>query len=328
MLVADDVLQHPREDALLLRRPAVKTVAERQYETCFASTEAPVVGGLPEERRQQVLTPAVQVSVHDRLCDPAGIVAQECRNAGWQSCAVVAGDLVQGLAGDPGTRVAGALFEDVQQRRECTEAPAKHRGGAEDSIVALTWLPRLQHWEQRWRDASHIGVSKALFKVIRAKPAALTAKRGERPRHIAPSDTRREVRGAGNMERTIHHILMEEGAAEALLVTEVVTPAGHWSSYPPHKHDTNDLPNETQLEETYYHRLRDARGFAVQRVYTADRSLDETVAVRDGDLVLVPRGYHTVSAAPGYELYYLNVMAGPVRRWCVTFDPEHERLRR
>ena len=153
------------------------------------------------------------------------------------------------------------------------------------------------------------------------------AKRGDRARHITPADTRREVRGTGDTERTIHHVLMEEQSAEALLVTEVVTPAGHWSSYPPHKHDVNDPPRETQLEETYYHRLRDARGFAVQRVYTADRSLDEAVAVRDGDVVLVPRGYHTVSAAPGYELYYLNVMAGPVRRWCVTFDPDHERLR-
>ena len=121
---------------------------------------------------------------------------------------------------------------------------------------------------------------------------------------------------------------MEDAAAESLLVTEVITPAGHWSSYPPHKHDTNDPPKETQLEETYYHRLRQANGFAVQRVYTADRTLDETVAVRDGDVVLVPRGYHTVSAAPGYELYYLNVMAGPVRKWCVTFDPEHEWLRK
>jgi len=154
------------------------------------------------------------------------------------------------------------------------------------------------------------------------------ATKGARLRHIKPADARREVRGSGAMERTIHHILMEDAPAEALLVTEVVTPAGHWSSYPPHKHDTNDPPTETQLEEIYYHRLRDRRGFALQRVYTADRSLDETVVVADGDLVLVPRGYHTVSAAPGYELYYLNVMAGPVRKWCVTFDAEHEWLRR
>jgi 5-deoxy-glucuronate isomerase len=154
------------------------------------------------------------------------------------------------------------------------------------------------------------------------------AERGELARHITPAEIRREVRGSGSTERTIHHILMEDSAAESLLVTEVVTPAGHWSSYPPHKHDVNDPPHETQLEETYYHRLRDAKGFAVQRVYTADGSLDETVTVGDGDLVLVPRGYHMVSAAPGYELYYLNVMAGPVRRWCVTFDPEHAWLRR
>ena len=145
---------------------------------------------------------------------------------------------------------------------------------------------------------------------------------------LRPADARLEVRGSGNMERRIHHLLMEDRPAERLLVTEVVTPGGHWSSYPPHKHDTDDPPRETRLEETYYYRMRDpARGFAVQRVYTADRSLDETVTARDGDLVLVPRGFHTVSAPPAYDVYYLNVMAGPRREWKVTFDPDHERLR-
>jgi 5-deoxy-glucuronate isomerase len=152
------------------------------------------------------------------------------------------------------------------------------------------------------------------------------AKRGATARLVAPEDARLEIRGSGAMERRIHHILMEDAAAESLLVTEVVTPGGHWSSFPPHKHDTNDPPRETVLEETYYHRLRDQRGFALQRVYTADRSLDESIAVRDGDCVLVPRGYHTVSAPPGYDLYYLNVMAGPLRQWKVTFDPDHTRL--
>ena len=134
-------------------------------------------------------------------------------------------------------------------------------------------------------------------------------------------------RGEGPMGRTIHQILMDDREAERLLVTEVLTPAGHWSSYPPHKHDTDDPPNETYLEEIYYFRTRDPRGFALQRVYTADRSLDESLAVRDGDLVLVPRGYHTVSAAPGYDVYYLNVMAGPRRQWLIQFDPDHERMR-
>jgi 5-deoxy-glucuronate isomerase len=132
-----------------------------------------------------------------------------------------------------------------------------------------------------------------------------------------------EVRGHGAMERRIHNILMHAGEAESLLVTVVITPAGHWSSYPPHKHDRDAPPEETLLEETYYHRIRPAHGFGLQRVYTADGSLDESVAFGDGDVVLVPRGYHTVSAPPGYELYYLNVMAGPRREWRIMNDPDH-----
>ena len=127
-------------------------------------------------------------------------------------------------------------------------------------------------------------------------------------------------RGEGIEERRIANILMEDEPAESLLVTEVVTPRGHWSSYPPHKHDVDDPPNEAQLEETYYHRLRPADGFAFQRVYTGDGGIDETIAVGDGDTVLVPRGYHPVAAGPRHDLYYLNVMAGPVRRWCTTVD--------
>jgi 5-deoxy-glucuronate isomerase len=146
-------------------------------------------------------------------------------------------------------------------------------------------------------------------------------------RALAPAGARLEMRGSGAMERTIHHILMEDQPASSLLVTEVVTPAGRWSSYPPHKHDTDDPPRESLLEEVYYFRFKDPRGFGLMRVYTADRSLDETIAVRDRDLVLVPRGYHTFSAAPGYDAYYLNVMAGPRREWKITFDPDHERMR-
>jgi 5-deoxy-glucuronate isomerase len=133
-----------------------------------------------------------------------------------------------------------------------------------------------------------------------------------------------ETRGHGSLERTIHPILMADREADALLVCEVLTPGGHWSSYPPHKHDVDAPPHETFLEETYYHRVSPARGFGLQRVYTDDRSLDESLAFGDRDCVLVPRGYHTVSAPPGYDVYYLNVMAGPVRRWAVANDPDHE----
>jgi 5-deoxy-glucuronate isomerase len=147
---------------------------------------------------------------------------------------------------------------------------------------------------------------------------------GAQPRVLPGAETKVETRGHGAHERYVTNILMGEREAESLLVTEVITPAGHWSSYPPHKHDRDALPEESFLEETYYHRVDPARGFGLQRVYTDDRSLDETIAFGDRDVVLVPRGYHAVSAPPGYALYYLNVMAGPVRAWSFANDPDHE----
>lgn len=146
------------------------------------------------------------------------------------------------------------------------------------------------------------------------------------PRRIGPDDVAVEVRGEGLTERRIHHILPETAPADSLLVVEVLTPAGHWSSWPPHKHDQHDPPRETRLEETYYYRIRPQQGFALQRVYTADRSLDATLTVRDGEVVLVPRGYHPVATPPGFDVYYLNVMAGPVRQWRIRFDPDYEGL--
>ncbi len=145
-------------------------------------------------------------------------------------------------------------------------------------------------------------------------------------RVIPPEQVTEETRGAGANTRHVRNILPDTGVAESLLVVEVVTPGGNWSSYPPHKHDTDDFPRETYLEETYYHRLARGNGFALQRVYTDDRSLDETMAVSDRDVVLVPRGYHPVGAPHGFDLWYLNVMAGPVRAWKFTMSPDHEFL--
>ena len=145
-------------------------------------------------------------------------------------------------------------------------------------------------------------------------------------RLIEPGDVAVEVRGRGSMERRIHHILPETEPADSLLVVEVFTQGGNWVGYPPHKHDVDDPPRETYLEETYYHKIRPEHGFALQLVYTDDRSLDERLVVRNNDAVLVPRGYHPVAAAPGYDLYYINVMAGPVRMWRIHNDPDHEWL--
>ncbi|OBZ09483.1 5-deoxy-glucuronate isomerase [Bacillus sp. FJAT-26390] len=143
-------------------------------------------------------------------------------------------------------------------------------------------------------------------------------------RLIAPAQVGTETRGYGNIERRIHNILPEQEPADSLLVVEVFTPNGHWSSYPPHKHDQDNLPSESLLEETYYFRVQPEQGFAIQRVYTDDRSLDETLVVKNGHAVMVPRGYHPVSAPPGYDCYYLNVMAGPTRIWKFHNDKDHE----
>jgi 5-deoxy-glucuronate isomerase len=145
-------------------------------------------------------------------------------------------------------------------------------------------------------------------------------------RLITPDEVAYTKRGTGTNVRHVFDILPETAPAHSLLVVEVITPAGHWSSYPPHKHDTDALPGESLLEETYYHRLDPPQGFAFQRVYTDDRALDETVTVHDRDVVLVPRGYHPVGAAHGYDLYYLNVMAGPKRIWRFSTEPAHRWL--
>ncbi len=144
---------------------------------------------------------------------------------------------------------------------------------------------------------------------------------------ISPDELTVITRGKGSNTRYVCNILPEhDKRAESLLVVEVITPNGCTSSYPSHKHDKNNLPHESLLEETYYHRLNPPQGFAFQRVYTDDRKLDESMAVEDGDVVMVPKGYHPCAAIHGYDLYYLNVMAGPVRIWKFNNAKEHEWL--
>ncbi len=152
-------------------------------------------------------------------------------------------------------------------------------------------------------------------------------KGGHKARRIGPDGITLTERGKSTNTRYINNIAMEaEDYADSLLVTEVFTPAGHWSSYPSHRHDEDDFPRITYLEETYYHRINPADGFGIQRVYTDDGGLDETMAVSDGDVVLVPRGHHPCGAPYGFEMYYLNVMAGPRRNWRFVPAPEVERI--
>lgn len=177
------------------------------------------------------------------------------------------------------------------------------------------------------------------------------ARREYQFRHVSAREVVTELRGAGSCSRQVNNLCMPGSfGADRLLVCEVLTPAGNWSSYPPHKHD-EDRDGETVLEEIYYFEvaveqgvpspdLADApvcgadrgqgQGIAYQRVYgTAERPLDVLAEVRSGDVVLVPHGWHGPSmAVPGYNLYYLNVMAGPgAREWSVCFDSAHDWIR-
>jgi len=140
---------------------------------------------------------------------------------------------------------------------------------------------------------------------------------------VTPSDVAVEIRGAGNATRQINSIFPPTFPAQRLIVVEVYTPAGNWSSYPPHKHDVHNPPGEVDLEEIYYYRIDKPDGFAIQKVYTADHHLDETITVRDGELVLVPEGYHPVVAGHGYNVYYLNALAGSARSLAASDDPNH-----
>lgn len=154
------------------------------------------------------------------------------------------------------------------------------------------------------------------------------ATEGGEPRLVTPDDVEVEIRGAGSATRQINHILPPAFPAQHLLVVEVLTPAGNWSSYPPHKHDLHRPPEEVALEEFYYFRIRPPHGFAFQRVYSPDRGVDLSVAVADGDVVLVPYGYHVSAAPHGFDLYYLNGLAGEVRAMAAADDPAMAYIRR
>jgi 5-deoxy-glucuronate isomerase len=221
---------------------------------------------------------------------PGQVLAQD--TAGREACLVL-------LSGRAGVGAGGQDFGTIGARMSPFEGPPWS-----------VYVPAQAHW----RVAAETKVELAVC----SSPAE-----GRLPaRLIRPDEVGQETRGKGTNTRFVRNILPDTAAGETLLVVEVITPGGHWSSYPPHKHDTDDPPRETYLEETYYHRL--ARpGFAVQRVYTDDLSLDETMAVADGDVVLVPKGYHPVGTPVGFDLYYLNTMAGPVRQWHFTLAPEH-----
>jgi len=147
------------------------------------------------------------------------------------------------------------------------------------------------------------------------------------PRLVRPQDCGYEIRGGGNATRQIIDILPPSFSADRLMICEVLTPAGNWSSYPPHKHDRDRPPLEADLEEVYYFRFNHPDGYGFHRVYSADGRRDDTFRVTTGDLVVVREGYHPFVTAYGYDAYYLNVLAGSRRSMAATDDPRYAALR-
>jgi 5-deoxy-glucuronate isomerase len=147
------------------------------------------------------------------------------------------------------------------------------------------------------------------------------------PRLIRPQDISSNLRGGENASRQIVDVLPPEFPADKLVVVEVYTPGGNWSSYPPHKHEVHNPPVEVDLDEIYYYRMKGAHAFAFQNLYSSDGTRSSVLKVHDGDAVLVRDGYHPVVAGPGYDVYYLNFLAGSSRSMMVTEDPEHVWLR-
>jgi 5-deoxy-glucuronate isomerase len=259
----------------------------------------------------------------DLLCKPFGthgkVHSITPESAGWR---YVGFSLYRLQAGESAAEVTGArevILVMVEGRASITAAG--HDWGVLGERMNVfdrtpphcLYVPNGQDW--------------ALTAVTDCTVAVCSApgKGGHAARRIGPNGISLTQRGRGTNTRFINNIAMEgEDYCDSLLVTEVFTPSGHWSSYPSHRHDEDDYPRITYLEETYYHRINPANGFGIQRVYTEDNRLNETMAVADGDVVIVPRGHHPCGAPYGFEMYYLNVMAGPLRKWRFQADPAVE----
>lgn len=170
------------------------------------------------------------------------------------------------------------------------------------------------------------GAGPALIAVSRA-PRTERDGVADEPIAVVPTDVRVETRGAGNATRQVNHVIAPSFPADRLEVVEVLTPSGNWSSWPPHKHDVDDMPSEAVLEEIYHYRFRRPAAWAIQRVYRADRSRDALFEVRHGDVVIVPDGYHPFSATHGDDAYYLNTLAGDRRTMACSFDPDLDWVR-
>jgi 5-deoxy-glucuronate isomerase len=250
--------------------------------------------------------------------------------AGWRYLSFRAIRVADGesiAVGGPGVETAIVLIAGGDAVLEVHGEPARRVGGRTDPFEALPsgWYLPPGGWGEltaRRRDSN----ASTLFAIANA-PASGRSDVTDGVVGFGPEDIRVEIRGAGNATRQINHIVAPEFPADRLEVVEVLTPSGNWSSWPPHKHDVDDMPTEAVLEEIYYYRFARPEAWGIQRLYRADRSRDGLWEVRNGDVVLVTDGYHPFTAAHGDDAYYLNALAGDRRTMACSFDPDLDWVR-
>lgn len=168
--------------------------------------------------------------------------------------------------------------------------------------------------------------SEILVKAIYPTELAIVSAPSEKKHNVVfvkPDDVRVRIVGQLNWRRHVHDVISSDISADMLLVGETFNPPGNWSSYPPHRHDVDNIPEESDMEEVYHFRVYPKNGFGAQFIYTDDGSVDEVIKIRDGLTVEIDRGYHPVVAAPGYEVYYLWALAGKKRILIPKDDPNH-----
>jgi len=242
--------------------------------------------------------------------------------AGWTDLAFEARRLARGQTwqGDTGGREAALVLLGGTAGVTSSRGEWPRIGRRPDVFSGMPWalyLPRGTRFELR-ADSERVEVAMA----------SAPTDRDRAPRLVTPADVAIEIRGGGSNTRQISGIMPPGFDCDRLVCVEVYTPSGNWSSYPPHKHDVHRTGDggallEADLEEIYFYRMARPGGHALQRVYSPERELDAAMTARDGDVVLVPFGYHPVSAAFGYDCYYLNFLAGSAQSLACTDDPQH-----
>ncbi len=256
--------------------------------------------------------------------DDRGRVEVGAERAGWRYLSFETTDLADGASielGDPRREEVavivggGALVADVDGRHI-------ELAGRSSPFEGLPWGLYVPGGEIVRVTARAHAAGGAVGIALADAPYSGRHEVAREPIVITPDDVRVEIRGAGNATRQINHIISPDFPADRLEVVEVLTPSGNWSSWPPHKHDVDDMPNEAVLEEIYYYRLRTDAAWGIQRVYRPDRSRDGIWEVRNGDVVLVTDGYHPFIAPQNDHAYYLNALAGDRRTMACSFDPE------